>query len=382
MSNIMDYMLWRGDISLEHSPLNEVDNIILAMSTFADLSGIVPSDITAPALPFSEAMDRFEEVIDSRSYLGAIIPAAMLDIARTAARCPRFADIRLGGFTNDICEKVQMQFGAMTYFLPNGDIFIAFRGTDDTVVGWREDTKLGNMSAAPAQQRAVDYLAEAAAVTRGKIYLGGHSKGGNISMWAAAFSAPHIKERIERIYNYDGPGFYPEVINSPEYQSVADRIITYIPQSSIVGALFDQSPICKIIKSTQAGILQHDPLSWEVLGRQFVYLGKRSKFGIQSDETLKKWVYSMSEEEFDKLTALIFDIIDSTGAKTLTDLGSARIKNFNAILRSLRELDKDSRDMMTKLLIRLLGVGREPKTENNENIPKLPPNDDGAPKGE
>ena len=342
------------------SPFNEIDNIILAMSTFVDFTGIVPADPSGEPVGFPEAMKQFNRATEGKKdYIGAIIPTSMLDVARRAAECPRFADMQVVGFVNEVDESAQMQFSALTFLLSDGSAYIAFRGTDDTIVGWKEDVMLGFKTPIPAHNRAVEYMERIASAWGGGLRLGGHSKGGNVAMWAAAFSPARVRDRVIRVYNNDGPGFLPAVIESEEYRDVADRIITFIPQSSVVGMMLEQSPHYQIIKSTQTGIMQHDPMSWEVMGSRFVYLDKRSRFGQQSDENLKKLVYSMSDEERARFADTIFGIIDSTGARTLTDLSHAKLKNFNVIMKSLRELDKPSRDTMFRALVTLLG-GRPP----------------------
>lgn len=355
MSNIIDYLDWRGDITLSASPFNEIDNIILSMSTFVDLTDIVSSDVAVEPVGFRGAMYAFERVMDTRRYLGVLVSSDWLKFARYAMRSARFGGSRVVGFVNEIDEECGMQFAALTFLLDDGSIYVAFRGTDDTVIGWKEDLMMGFQTPVPAQTRAVSYLESVAAAHSGPIRVGGYSKGGNVAMYAAAFCNNDTKGRIIQVYNNDGPGFLPEIIESEQFRSVEDRIITYIPQSSVVGAMLEQSPQHQIIKSIQNGIMQHDPMSWEVRRTKFVYLDKRSRAGEQSDEKLKKWVYSMSAEQRERFANVLFSIIDATGAKTLTDLSGAKLKNMSVILKHVRTLDKDERTMMTHALVSLLG---------------------------
>lgn len=337
------------------APFNEIDNIILAMSTFVDLTGIVSADPADEPVAFPAAVKQFDRGAGQSNYIGAIIPSTMLDVARQAAECPRFADMRVIGFVNEVDEQQQMQFSALTYLLSDGSVYVAFRGTDDTLVGWKEDLMLGFKTPIPAHVRAVEYMERVAASHGGGLRLGGHSKGGNVAMWAAAFSSPRVRDRIITVYNNDGPGFLPAVIDTDEYRDVAERIITFIPQSSVVGVMLEQSPHYRIIKSSQTGILQHDPMSWEVMGSRFVYLDKRSRFGEQSDENLKNLVYSMTDEERAQFAETVFSIIDSTGAKTLTDMSHAKVKSFNTMMKTIRGLDRETRDSMLRALVTLLG---------------------------
>ncbi len=366
MSNVIDYIAWRGDVTLCGSPLNEVDNIIFAMTAFVDFSGIVPPGHDDEPVSFGDAMKKFSVLSDGRDYLGVLIPSNIIDMAKKAAACPRFCDIGLVGFVNIVDEDNEMQFAALTYLLPGNQIYVAYRGTDDTIVGWKEDLRIGFKTPIPAHVYSEGYLAKAAACREGGIYIGGHSKGGNIAMWAASHCSEEIRSRIIRVYNNDGPGFLPDVISEPSYTAVADRIITFVPQSSIVGSILEQSPVCQIIKSGESAILQHDPLSWKVLGPRFVYLEERSRFSRHSEEALRSWVYSMSDEEKEKFAEILFTVIDSTGARTLTDLDGARLKNFNQIMKAFRGLDKNSRSVVLRLLVRLLGGGREGRGEKGQ----------------
>ena len=359
-------MEWRGDVPLSACDFNEVDNIILSSITFVDLEGIVPRDIAAEPISFEGAMRAFERVADQRAYLGVLQPAYLLNIARAAVKCPRYCQARLVGFVNEVDEEHHMQFGALTFLLDDGSIYIAFRGTDDTLVGWKEDMMMGFHYPVPAQTRAADYLEQVAMAHRGVIRIGGHSKGGNIAMWAAAFCSADTQNRIRIAYNNDGPGFLPEVVETEQFRSVADRIVTFVPQSSVVGMMLEQSPICHIIKSTQIGILQHDPMSWEVKGTHFIYLEKRSKSRAQADQKTKQWLYAMEPQKRQKVIETLFEVIESTGAKTLTDLSDAKLKNFSVIMKSLRSLDKETRTMMGQAMITLLGA-RPPASKTKEN---------------
>ncbi len=385
MSNIIDYLEWRGDVPLSACGFNEIDNIILASVTFVDFSGIVPAEIDGEPISFEGSMRAFVHVYEERKYLGVLQPSYLLNVAMTAAKCPRFGMARLVGFVNEVDEAEGKQFSAVTFLLDDGSIYVAFRGTDDTIVGWQEDFAMGFQVPIPAHIRAVEYLEQVAATYSGPIMLGGHSKGGNIAMWAAANCNDATRGRIAMAYNNDGPGFLPQVIGSDKFKDMADRIVTFVPQSSVVGMLLDQSPICHIIKSTQIGILQHDPMSWEVKGTKFVYVDKRARSVARSDEKTKAWLYSMEPSQRQKIMETLFEVINSTGAKTLTDLADAKLKNFNVIMKSLRSLDKETRTMMGQAMITLLGARPsvpEKQKDTTKTPAPLPPAEEGEQDGE
>lgn len=359
LGNLMDYMEWRGDVSFSASPFNEVDNLILAMTTQLDFTGIISQDPGDKPVSFAAAMKAFDALPDERKYLGLLMPERFVNIPRRAARCPRFARIRLAGFVNVVDEGALMQFAALTFILPERSLYVAYRGTDDTIVGWKEDLRLSFKTPLPAHLRAAEYIRAVASSFEGRIRLGGHSKGGNLAMWAASHCEDSIQERIICVYNNDGPGFLPEVLKEPSYLAVADRIITFVPESSVVGGLLERGPVCRIIKSAEGGILQHDPLSWQLIGTRFINLEKRSRFGEHTEEALRSWLYSMNPEERESFTEMIFSIIDRTGAKTLTDLNGAKLKNFNIIMKALLTLDRDHRVKFNRLMRELLVGGKE-----------------------
>ena len=360
MSNLMDYMEWRGDVSFSGSRFNEVDNVILAVTSHNNFEDIVPSDPGGQPVSFLSAMKALVKKPEDEQYLGLLMTDSFAGISRMAAKCPRFSHLKLVGFVNELDEEKIMQFAAVTFILPDNSIYVSYRGTDDTIVGWKEDLRLSFKTPLPAHQKAAEYLESVASALDGKIRVGGYSKGGNLAMWAASHCPESVRDRILVVYNNDGPGFLPEVLKEPSYTAVADRIVTYIPQSSVIGGLLERGPICRIVKSNESGIMQHDPLSWEVLGPNFVHLEKRSRFGEHTEEALRKWIYAMTIEEREQFTDMIFSIIDQTGAKTLTDLNESKLKNFNIIMKSLLSLDRENRAKMSRLMkVLLIGAKDE-----------------------
>ena len=353
-ATIFDYLDWRGDLPLDFAAFNEIDGLILSMMSFVDFSHS-GGDVTETDM--AEGVDVYLSLPREERHLGAIIPDGIFDMSAAAAHCVRYRDTKVSGFTNVIDRDENEQFAAVTFYLPDGSLFVAFRGTDDTLAGWKEDMLLGLKSGVRAQVRAADYLKKAAGEYPDiPIRVGGHSKGGNLAVWAAVNADESVRERIIKAYSFDGPGFLQDFIGSERYTSFEDRIITYIPDSSIVGAFLEHGGETVIIESTRTGILQHDPYSWVVNVSGFVTKGARSPLGKRSDKAINAWISSMDESEKHEFVKTLFYVLDATGANTLTDVRNNPIKTFAAAQRAINSLDKEKRDKWNSLMLRILNL--------------------------
>lgn len=358
MSNLLDYFAWRGDLSFSASPFCEVDNLVLSMLSFVDLTGIVSDSVVGMPLKLSDCYERYSEKFPTGERFGQIIPNSTGDSFRLAAGSVRFRDTYVTAFRSETDENAVSQFAAVTFVLPDNSIFVAFRGTDDTLIGWREDFNLSFIHPVVAQTKAVEYLTEVAAVHRGSIRVGGHSKGGNLAVYSAVFAPADVRSRIITAYSNDGPGFTPEVIESPEFKEMQDRICTIVPQSSVIGMLLEHKENITVIESTMGnGLFQHDPFSWSVTGNHFVHLEKLSKQGKRHDIVLSGWLRSMSTEDRRKFTETLFHVLDSTGAKTVSDLSVDTLAKISAAIRAYTELDRESKENLTNLVKKLAEAG-------------------------
>lgn len=353
MSNLLDYLDWRGDLTFEVAPFNEVDNLIFSIISFVDFERIVPS-FENEAVQFSVAMRKYDARTLGRSYLGALIPSSILDLVRKAAKCKRYENIKMIGYLKEIDEVEYKQFCGVCFLLPDGTLYISFEGTDDSIVGWKEDFNLSINAPVPAQKMAVWYLEKVASSLPGKIRIGGHSKGGNLAVWASVHTTKEIQDRIINAYSNDGPGFLPIMFSEEGYLNIKEKIVTFVPQSSIVGTLLEQDENYQVIKSTQTAFMQHDPLSWQVLGTKFVYLNTRSKFGLQTDNRMKTWLERLDFDERKRFTKNLFDVVDATGAKTLTELSAGGIKNIITVLHAFNTMDAQERNHILSVFKKLI----------------------------
>lgn len=356
-SNVFDYLKWRGDLPFTRDPFNEVDNLILSMLSFIDFSHIIGGlDDPDGSMTLSEAMICVKLAGPERKHFGALIPATLFDFAMRAAESERFGGAKVFAFENRIDAKETMQFAAVSFCLSDGSLFSAFRGTDDTLVGWKEDLNL-SFSEVPAQHRATEYLTKIAERYPGPLRTGGHSKGGNLAIWASVHASAEVRARILSAQSNDGPGFQPSFFDLPGYREMEDRLLTLIPQSSIVGVLLERCQHYKIIKSTQTAVMQHEPFSWEVEGTHFTQLAERSAFGRRAETVLRSWIDSMQEEERREFTEVMFSILSAGNAKTVTDLTTGGPRGTAAMARAIRQMDKEQKKRMGNYLGRLFGSG-------------------------
>lgn len=370
---VFDYVNWRGDLSFAQDPFNEVDSVILSMVCFLDFSGIVPAPHEQGSITLAEAMSQMPERFEGDRRLGAILPDDILYMSHAAARAPRYMDAKLFAFENTIDEEKEMQFCALSFRLSDGSLFVAFRGTDDTIVGWKEDFNMTFLSHIPAQERAAAYLNEVAGRHAGPIRTGGHSKGGNLAVWSAVHCNPAVRSRILFAYSNDGPGFTREMLESYEYITMRDRCMNYVPQSSLVGMLMEHDENYQIIYSNKNGLMQHDPYSWAVCRNRYVYLEERSAFGEHSDAAMRLWLSTMPPEERHELVDDLFELLESTGAKTLTELTQNKGVVTSAV-KTLSTYEKHRRKRLAKLFARFVAAQVEtaaPETELMDKLEKL-----------
>lgn len=351
-----EYITWRGDLSFAQDPVNEVDNLIFCLLSYVDLDGIVSADHAHPISVREAAKEYFfTHDPDEKLPLGLIIPKEILKLFRQMAQSTRFGDVLLTGYVNETCIERAVQFSAVTAHLPGGKVFVAVRGTDDTIVGWREDFNLSWMDEVPAQRMTAEYLNALPLAAGESLYVGGHSKGGNLAVWGAVHASDRVKDRITAVYSNDGPGFSEELLRSAAYLSMRDRIHIFIPQSSLVGLLLPHDDYV-VIRSKHVGVFQHNGLTWEVMGNRFVRQEKLSLTGQRHDTVVAAHIAGMTREEKQTLTDLLFGVVESTGATTLTELNEGSVRNTVAMLRAVNGMDNDTKDMALFLLLKLFDI--------------------------
>ena len=348
MANILDYLSWRGDLTLAQSPFNEVDNLILAELSFVNFTGIVPGPGEGEGVPLHTAAEAFFRSHEGGDMgMGVLVPDEIPALLRRMAECPRFREMRVNCFCDHLDVRKAEQFAAVTVELGDGSLYLSFRGTDDTIAGWKEDFLLGCQPEVPAQKKAVAYVkAVAGQYPRRKLMLGGHSKGGNLAVYGGIFVPLAIQRRISAVWSNDGPGFYGAVLETPQHARLEGRIHSIVPKSSVVGMLLEHEESYTVVDSDQTGLWQHDGFSWQVLGTGFVTLRQVSRQGRRNDLALKEWVRRLPVDQREKFVDGLFEVLTASGATTLTDLKEDGFRAAGAMVRAMKDMEKDTRDAL------------------------------------
>lgn len=346
MGIIFDYLDQVAYDSIYDTPFNELDMLMLTEITYLPFDQIV-SDQMSPDC----TCRLFEAAEKVPQDLSMLVTKNRLKLLEKVASSTRFKNIKLMGYVNDIDPDVQKQFAAMIFKIKPDSYVLTFRGTDDSIIGWKEDFHMTYMDQVPAQKTAVNYLRKAMDALPGQFILTGHSKGGNLASYAASQIEPEYQERIQSIYSYDAPGLNHSVITSQGYQTISDKIKRYIPQGSIVGMMLETPKQAQIVKSTAiGGLAQHDTFTWQIIDQTFVLLNNLNPDSLQVDKTLKNWVDSVSDEELKDFFDLFFGLILDAGISSINDL--TKLENFKKILavfENANALTDHEREMLTRL---------------------------------
>lgn len=353
MGNIMDYISWRGDLSFEQSQFNEVDNLILARFSYVNLDGI--SAVTKQkGIGLKKLTKEFmklhtmKELEADKSFI-RLAPFMMMEMAKSV----RFGKCVVRNYVNDIVTEAEQQFAAMEIVLEDGTSYVSFRGTDDTIIGWKEDFNLST-GVVPAQKRAIEYLQKISEHTDGMLRVGGHSKGGNLAIYGSVM-CKSAHEKILEIYSNDGPGFSREFQELPETKEMMPKIIRIIPEYSIIGTLLEHEKEPVIVASSSKGLLQHDGFSWEVQGPALVRRDSLNKTALRFIEILHKWIDGMDMEQKRLLIEDLFATLQASGYENLSEVQSGGLKSLAAMVKRVEKFAPESRGMMQELLTAICG---------------------------
>ena len=323
MANVMDYVDWRGDLSFGAAPVNEIDKYIFTIIGKPDYTGIIPEDNSPVSI--KSAVEGYFAAHPDAEKLGVIASALTLPLLKKLTVSPRYADIKLSGFINKVIVEDTEQFSAITVHV-GGVNYIAFRGTDDSIVGWKENCELAVKDSVPAQRDALEYLKWAADTYDSPMIVCGHSKGGNLAIYAACNAPEDVQNRILEVYGYDSPGFSEEFLHSDGYKRIQSRIATVVPSKSIVGMLLNQAGRLDVIQAEEAGVVGHDGLTWDVQRDKFIRAKELSDMSKVFRASISETLAGMDTENREELVEEIFDVLTSTGAFTLTEFSEQNLR--------------------------------------------------------
>lgn len=345
MANINNYLEWRGDVPItRETPLNEVDSMILARFSYLLFNRIeMKEEETIKSISIKMKHFKNEEFL----YNGDKQLITNLGLSR------RFRDMIVTDYVENNQKETEKQFRGITIHTGKDEIYISFIGTDQSIYGWKEDFNMAFMENVPCQIEGQAYLEEIAKkYPEYKIRIGGHSKGGNVAIYSAVTASKEIQKRIIKVYNYDGPGFSKQFVDSHNGNSIINKINTYFPQDSVIGRIMNHEEKCLVALSTEKGIYQHDIFSWQVMGTDLIFSPALTSSSEAMNKTISNWLENTTVEQRKMYIDTIFDLFYSTEARTFGEMSRNMTTNLPIIYKKYEEISAEDKRMaidMTKL---------------------------------
>lgn len=357
MGNIIDYIREYGTYSLLERPFSDEDSLVIAQFSYLKLERVLMengeghSGVTVGAIRHS---DRFEELFADTRF--AEDNYALFEAMRTSRR---FQTMQVADCAYRLDRTEPSQFFACTCLLEDGSVCIVFRGTDETLAGWKEDCYLSSREPVTSQKLSAAYLDRAAGRWEGTLLVGGHSKGGNLAVYGAMHCQAQVRQRIRQIYSLDGPGVLPCHRDAVTYPEIRGRIRKIVPHSSLVGMLFEDSGTYTVVESNTFGLLQHNPFSWIVRDGRFVTVRDIYRGRKAAVEVLNRWIETMGLAEQEALTKELFAILDAAEVETLLDFSGNWAQTARRMARALRDTDGQMAGELRRAWGLLLAAGKE-----------------------
>lgn len=353
---IIDYMKEYANVSLKDEPMNDVDSLVLCQFSYLKFDGLVPP-VTANEKPVS-LQQLYEHPDYEKLYGDERYEKENRALFEAMRKCVRFRNMKLNCYINIIETQAdfETQFSAVTFLLEDGTMYVAYRGTDETIVGWKEDFNMAFLSPVPGQELAIKYLDMVTERLPRDFYVGGHSKGGNLAVYAAMNCVPQVQDRILKIYSMDGPGFRPEVLEKCDFGKIEERTCKILPHSSLVGMLFEKDIRYRVVESRTFGLAQHNPFTWLVQDGDFVTVSDIYETRRFMDDTLNEWILSLDERSLRTFVDTLFQILSASEADNLIDLTANLKRSMTGIRGAVKELDEDTQKALRQTMKALFEI--------------------------
>ena len=358
MKNMLDYIKEFGHVSFEERAFSEIDALVLTELEYLPLEKVVPSDengenfVTVKEI--AEYMQEHkQELFDENPMM---ITQERHEVSQVIADAPRFQSLKFFGVVSEWDKDTTKQFAAVTVEVEPSVRLVVFRGTDETLIGWKEDFLMTYSPLVAAQTDAKEYLAKQASLWGGDLMISGHSKGGNLAIYAAATQEEDVQLRIVDIFCFDSPGLYRSVLETKGYQNIVPLAMRYIPQDSLVGLMLESEVPYVIVKSNASGAMQHSAMTWEIEDGQFIKMEKLTKNSQLNDQTFKKWTESVSDEELELFWNVFFELLFSVGIDTVNDLYGQFMHYVQEFLKAAGNMDEEKRELLTRIALLLVST--------------------------
>ncbi|MCI8773096.1 MAG: DUF2974 domain-containing protein [Lachnospiraceae bacterium] len=348
MGTIINYIEEYGDYTFSEKPFGEVDSLILCQFAYLKFDGLVPGvDDDAPPVSIRQVFENrdYDNLYGDERYREK---NTELFLAMVHSR--RFGSLKINYYVNQIELEKETQFSAVT-FQPDEELYyIAYRGTDETIVGWKEDLNLAFSEPVPGQLMSVEYLEKSAGKIGKPFYMGGHSKGGNFAVYAAMNCRQDIQDNIVIIFNHDGPGFRPEVREKGQFDKIENRIRQTVPHSSMVGMLLSSERNYRVVESRNFGLAQHDPYSWLIEKDNFQIVKQIYSGRMFVDTTINDWILSLNQEQMRIFVDTLYDVVKASEADNLIDFTANWKRSIQGIMSAIKNVDADTTKTMNDIM--------------------------------
>ena len=358
MKNMLDYIKEFGNVSFEERAFSEIDALVLTELEYLPLEKVVPSNengedfVTVKEI--AEYMQEHkQELFDENPMM---ITQERHEVSQVIADAPRFQSLKFFGVVSEWDKDTTKQFAAVTVEVEHSVRLVVFRGTDETLIGWKEDFLMTYSPLVAAQTDAKEYLAKQASLFDGDLMVSGHSKGGNLAIYAAATQVEDVQLRIVDIFCFDSPGLYRSVLETKGYQNIVPLAMRYIPQDSLVGLMLESEVPYVIVKSNASGAMQHSAMTWEIEDGQFIKMEKLTQNSQLNDQTFKKWTESVSDEELELFWNVFFELLFNAGIDTVNDLYGQFMHYVQEFLKAAGEMDEEKRELLTRIALLLVST--------------------------
>lgn len=371
MANVVDYLHWRGDLTFENDPFNNVDNLILSILSYLGFGGVVPSERSEKSVLLGDACTKMLKKLKDDPSLITGFSRVDGTFLEALVNAPRFANIELGRYVDRINVEKNLQFAAFTAYLPTGQMFVSFRGTDGTLVGWRENLNLSfqvtsadKSAALYLEKRIREHLAAGNSTTCANVMVGGHSKGGNLAAYAATVCPEELLGAIDRVWSNDGPNMCPEILPTTAHKVLGDKYIRILPEFSVVGMIFDDPAVPKlIVKSSETGMMAHDGVSWQVMRDTFEFADDFQPECKKINEAFSNWYKELPLSDREHFTNELFDALSAGGAVYFSDIISSPA-NLQPVVAALTKTEKQTKEVFFDLLGSLVNASATSLIEN------------------
>ena len=371
MANVVDYLHWRGDLTFDNNPFNNVDNLILSILSYLGFGGVIPSERSEKRVQLGDACSKILKKLKNDPSIIAGFSRIDGTFLEALVNAPRFANIELGRYVDRINVEKSLQFAAFTAYLPTGQMFVSFRGTDGTLVGWRENLNLSfqvtsadKSAALYLEKRIREHLAEGNSNTCANVMVGGHSKGGNLAAYAATVCPKELLGTLDRVWSNDGPNMCPELLHTTAHQVLGDKYIRILPEFSVVGMIFDDPAVPKlIVKSSETGMMAHDGVSWQVIRNTFEFTDDFQPECKKINEAFSTWYKELPLSDRERFTNELFDALSAGGAIYFSDIISSPA-NLQPVVTALTKTEKQTKEIFFDLLSSLVNASATSLIEN------------------